>query len=191
MRRLPIAVLLFALVAFAPAAHAAPAPAFFAKMARQATRNIVVPLEWDGTYAIVDSIYTCDSTFVAFTTFGDTLCGGQPFVPPSSDTTFALQCTGTITATTIDLDCTSSGPIVPDCDANYHMVMHGTMAPGLYHVVSTITITYSGNGVGCDNFPPYCGQVDTWGVRTGPAPTDYCTTPARRTTWGRVKSYYR
>ena len=60
-----------------------------------------------------------------------------------------------------------------------------------YRSVATVNTSYSGTGTGCDLLPPSCTRTVSYGTRTGPAQTAYCETPARQTTWGRLKVTYR
>lgn len=102
-----------------------------------------------------------------------------------------LSCTGSVTPTTVDLVCDARSPILPDCEAVYHAVIHGTISAGTYFMVTTNTVTFEGAGPGCGNIPPSCTQVNTHGVRIGPPPAKYCETPTSPTSWGRIKTIYR
>ncbi len=186
MRRL---VLVVALAATLPAlATVTPAPAAPAiDLARFAHAAVTVPPEWDGVYTTLDSMYSCAGALQSVSTGSDTLCGGKDYGSGGMN----MQCTGTADATSFTETCTGSEEIFPDCFANYTLVSHGTRTAEGYHIVATIQATYSGTGTGCDLFPPSCSQMDSWGTRTGPAPTDYCLTPTRSSTWGGLKIRYR
>ena len=57
--------------------------------------------------------------------------------------------------------------------------------------VATSNQTYTGTGKGCDLIPDGCSRNVSEGTREGAAPIAYCTTPIRRSTWGRLKTIYR
>ena len=190
MRRLALTLVLLTSVILIRPAHAGSASQNFDKLIRLARTSVIVPLEWDGTWTTLDSVYTCQGVFQSTSTGIDTICGGKDYTP-GGGTAFTLSCSGSADATSYDMTCTGSAEIFTDCNADYNMVTHGTMSGGSYHTVSTINVTYSGTGTGCDLVPPSCTQVDIWGTRTGPAPVGYCSTATRQATWGQLKSLYR
>jgi hypothetical protein len=182
MRRLALTLVLPASLLLIGSVDASPIPERLARMARA---SVIIPSEWDGTWTTLDTIYTCQGVFQSTSTDADTLCGGKDY----SEGPNSLVCTGTADATTLDVTCTGSEPVITDCDANYSIVIHGTRTASTYFTVTTINITYSGTG--CGPIPPTCVQINTHGTRTGPAPTEYCATSTRRTTWGEIKALYR
>lgn len=147
-----------------------------------------VPPEWAGTWTVVDTMYNCSGVVQNVFTSDDTLCAGEVFF---ADTTTTYACTGTATATTVNLHCTGSSELFPDCTANFDITIVGTRTADSYFTVLTSNTTFSGTGKGCDLFPPQCMQINSHGIRTGPAPPSYCSTPAFQTSWGKVKSQYR
>ncbi len=158
---------------------------------RSARAAVVVPQEWDGIWTTVDSVYTCAGAFQSTSAGADTICGGKDYQTSAPGSGITFVCTGTATATTIDMTCTGSGAIFTDCNADYTIVINGTVSGNNFHIVDTINATYSGTGTGCNLLPPSCTQIDSWGTRTGPAPTAFCATPAIQSTWGAVKTHYR
>ncbi len=167
---------------------AGPTPLQIARFVKAA---VVVPVEWDGIYSTVDTTYTCAGAFQSKSASTDTICGGKDYSPGGSYGSITITCTGTADATSFSMTCTGSGPVFTDCDVNYSIVTHGTLSGSTVHTVSVINITYTGTGTGCSFLPPTCMQTDSWGTRTGPAPSAYCATPARTTSWGRLKTHYR
>lgn len=156
---------------------------------RAARAAIVTPLEWDGLWNSVDSTYTCTGTFQGTGASLDTICGGKECQPPGM--TFALDCTGTADATTIDMTCTATVEVVPDCFASFTVVTRGTRTGDTAFTVSTVSTTYSGTALGCDLMPPSCTQRNSHATRIGSAPADYCLTPAKRARWSDLKLLYR
>lgn len=167
---------------------AAPRPSVIARVARA---QVVVPLDWDGTWTTLDTTYTCAGAFQSTEAGVDTICGGKDYAPDSQGSGVQMNCTGSASATTFDQTCTATFPVFTDCDAHYVIEMHGTRTGDSYVMVTTTNVSYSGTGEGCSLLPPSCTQVNSWGTRTGPAPPLYCSTPARPTTWGRLKTIYR
>jgi hypothetical protein len=158
---------------------------------RHARAAVIAPVEWDGIWNTVDSTYTCLGVLQSTSAGSDTICGGKDYTPGTYGSGLSISCTGSATPTTIDMTCTGSGAVFTDCNANYTAVIHGDRNNDTYHLVSTVNVTYSGTGLGCNLLPPSCSQVDSWGTRTGPAPPAYCATPAQKSTWGVLKVRYR
>ena len=182
----PVVILAVALIG--PSTAEAAAPRSFGDVLRMLGGATPVPQEWDGVWAREDSIYLCDGPLQIAVAQEDTICGGSVYDPGNPN---VLDCTGTATATTIDMTCTGAFEVFPDCQSTYtiHTVM--TRTGDSYHSVSTISSTYSGTGEGCDLLPLSCQRIVSDGTRTGAAPADYCVTPTRRHTWGQLKSIYR
>jgi len=191
MRRLTQTLVLLASVFLISPAHASSDSPSVDQIMRMARTTVVVPTEWDGIWTTVDSVYTCAGVFQSTSTSEDTICGGKDYSPNTGGSPITFVCTGSATATTFDMTCTGSGDIFTDCTANYTVVTHGTLSGSTNHFVTTVNVTYSGTGTGCSLLPPSCTQIDGWGTRTGPAPSAYCATPTRKSTWGHVKSIYR
>jgi hypothetical protein len=152
--------------------------------------SIVVPLEWDGIWSLEDSTYTCTGTPTGTSSSLDTLCTGAQ-LEPSTGSPIQFTCTGTADATSTHLTCIGSMDLFPDCKATYQIQMDGTRTGDTYLFVTTVNVTYSGTGTGCDLYPPSCTQINSHGTRLGPAPPAYCVTPARPSSWGKVKILYR
>ena len=182
MRRLALTLVLPASMLLIGSVHASSVPERIARMARA---SVIVPSEWDGVWTTLDTIYTCQGAFQSTSSDADTLCGGKDYDAGPNN----LVCTGSADATTMDATCTGTEPFITDCDASYSIVTHGTRTADTYFLVTTIDITYVGTG--CGPLPPTCVQINTHGTRSGPAPTAYCATPTKRTTWGEVKALYR
>lgn len=191
MKRLILTLVSLALLIAISPVHAGTSTPSGRAIMRLARASIVVPAQWDGLWTTVDSVYDCPDVFLVTNTSTDTICGGREYSPDGQGSPFAMVCTGSADASTMDMTCTGSGEVFAGCNANYTMVTHGTISGDTYHMVSTMETTYSGTGEGCSLLPPSCTQIDIWGTRTGAAPTDYCATSVRKSTWGRVKSLYR
>jgi hypothetical protein len=191
MRRLTLTLVLFASVFLIGPAHAGSNPPSVDQLVRVARAEVVVPVEWDGTWATVDSNYICPTTLQSTSAGTDTICGGKDYSPNTQGSPITFTCSGTATATTIDITCTGSLVVFTDCTANYTIVIHGTRSGDTFHIVTTSNTTYSGTGAGCNLLPPSCSQFDSWGTRTGPAPAAYCSTPVRPSSWGQLKVLYR
>jgi len=188
MRRIILPLLLLVSTLATGAALAAPTPPTVSRIAKLAMASVVVPQEWDGIWTTGDSLYLCDGTFQsAPASAPDTICGGSDYQASGPVT---LTCSGTADAATINVTCTGTGNFLPDCDANYTVVTHGTRSGDSYFIVSTVNVEYV--GAGCSEFEPQCHQINSHGTRTGPTiPADCATTPIRRRTWGEIKAIYR
>jgi hypothetical protein len=148
--------------------------------------SITVPPEWAGVWQYTDTTYDCNGAFKSTSSGFDTLCAGATF-----DTSSTVSCTGSATSTTYSQHCTASGEVAPDCNYNFDIVSHGTRTNDTFFGVSVFNVTYSGTGEVCAFLTNSCTQTNTHETRIGPAPTEYCSTPAAPTTWGKLKASYR
>jgi hypothetical protein len=149
-----------------------------------------IPPEWDGIWTSTDSTYDCTGVLQQVGSSEDTLCNGAVFFDPST-ITGDVECTGSFTATTLDITCTGVDTIITDCVATFTYHIRGTRTGDDAFLVTTITTNFDGTAPECAFIPDDCSQLNTHAQRTGPAPTDYCATPARPATWGEVKVRYR
>lgn len=190
----PVALLaVIALAVIASAAHAAPRALRFVDILRPEAGDVTVPPEWDGVWASEDSIYDCSGVLQSVETYLDTLCSGQvvSFADESPDPGINIVCTSAATATTVNVSCTGSVEVIPDCTVTYSVEVQAVRTGNSFVGINTTEIQYSGTAFGCDFFPESCTRVVTHATRTGPAPSAYCSTPARPQTWGTVKVRYR
>lgn len=155
-----------------------------------ATGAVVVPQEWGGIWTAVDSTYDCTGAFDFVSGSTDTICPGTPIID-TGGIPMQFNCTGSADANTVDVTCTGSYEIVPDCVASFVQTMHGTRDGDTFFMVSNTEVTYSGGAFGCDLTPATCMQINSHGTRTAPTPIEYCQTPAVPTTWGKLKLRYR
>ena len=157
-----------------------------------ATRGgLTIPAAWSGVWDIRDTTRNCGGGPITDTDADlDTLCTGTPVFEDPDGVPVPLDCTGTITDTTVDVECTADFEVSPDCVATYTMMMDGTRTGDSYTVTQTLSITYSGGGLGCDFIPDTCTTTTTTGTRIGSEPPG-CATPVEADTWGRVKGTYR
>ena len=191
-RKASLTVLLLALTLIPGIASGEPTTAGLKRhlASTRASATIVVPPEWGGIWAVEDSTYDCAGVLQSVETSADTLCPGEQTIDPQQfPGTF--DCTGSADATSIDVTCSGTSELFPDCAATFTSALRGTRTGENYFVVSTVEITYSGTAEGCDLVPGYCLQVNSHATRTAPAPVAYCQTPARPTSWGTLKVRYR
>jgi hypothetical protein len=175
----------------AGSAHAAPALPKLGGFLRLAGGSIVIPPEWDGIWATVDSSSDCVGGPVTVEASEDTICGGAVYSMDPGEGGVEFTCSGTADATTMDITCTGGQDLFPDCHMTVTVHIVGTRTDETYHSVSTLETSTSGTAKGCDLFPSSCQRTATDGTRTAQTPPGYCTTPARRSTWGSVKAHYR
>ena len=188
MTRFAIAVLLSAALLPTGTARAGPVASDFWDGLRLAGQSIVVPPEWDGIWTTEDSVYDCVTGFKTFDAGKDTLCSGQVYAQGGP---LSLVCNGTADATTFHATCTGSEMVFPDCMLLVDIQIDATRTADSYRAVTVTNTSYSGTGTGCSLLPPTCTRSVTYGTRTSGAPADYCATPVKQTTWGRLKAAYR
>lgn len=184
-------LLLCALMAPSGSAYAKTVSFDFGGALRVMSGSITVPPEWDGIWTTQDSTYDCTTGLIGTSSGADTLCTGQVFTEAAAGSPVTLSCTGTADATTYHVTCSGSADVFTDCQVTYDIQIDGTRSSESFRSVTTTTATYSGTGTGCNLLPGSCTRVVTYGTRTGPAPAEYCLTPAKRTTWGQLKMSYR
>jgi hypothetical protein len=146
--------------------------------------QVPIPPEYIGIWSVNTVVRDCDTQAILFQgTRPDTICAGDTFDPSFGQ--FELDCTGTITATTIDADCTGSFPVDPKCTANLHYVIDGTRNGDSWNMTITIDTVY----VGACPIGDSCTVTTSTGTRTDPTP-DCSAQPVEPGTWGRIKHYY-
>jgi len=192
MKKLSVVfLLLLAAMLLSGSAQAAPTGYNFGRALRIMSGSFTVPPEWDGIWSTQDSTYDCTTGPTGTSSGLDTLCAGQVFDENSPDGSLTFTCTGTADATTVHATCSGSSTVLPDCQAIFDIQIDVIRSSESYRSVSTTTVTYSGTGTGCSLLPGSCTRIVTYGTRTGPAPSVYCLTPVKGTTWGRLKMLYR
>ncbi len=148
-----------------------------------------VPSAWAGVWQNVDSTYTgCDVLApIGTSNATDTLCTGQTLLP---DTTGigSLNCNGTVTDTQVDITCTGS-TAQDSCTIDFTYHITGTRTGNSAVFVTTLVQHYSPPSA-CFFLPDQCMRFVSRGTRIAAEPPT-CGTPARRTTWGTVKTLYR
>ena len=191
-RNAMLTVLLFASMTIPAIADAAPSKSGLGRAPGIAGGggSIVIPVEWGGIWAVEDSSYDCNGLFDTVEAGSDTLCPGAS-VMDSGESPIQMNCTGSADATTVNVTCSGSMEIMPDCQMTITTTLHGTRTGETYFVVSTQEITYSGTAPECGLVQGSCTQTNSHGTRTEPTPTQYCQTPAIPTTWGKLKVRYR
>lgn len=182
-------LVLGALFLLVGSALASPRGASIEGLLRAIPGTVKVPAEWDGVWVEVDSVYDCNGALQSTSAPTDTICGGQVFDQAVPGFSIVFDCNGTEDATSFDIICTGISNVSTDCDASFTVHAHGTRSGDTFFTVSRIDVEYL--GAGCYGLPPLCRQVNSHGTRTGPAPADYCLTPTKPSTWGRLKTLYR
>jgi len=178
------------LLADAAAARVPRSPLRLLQLGLAAADPYKIPPEWDGLWTSTDSTYDCGGLFQTTEVSEDTLCSGAVFLDPA-EFSGVVECSGSFTATTINLTCTGTDSLFEGCDVTFSYTIHGTRSGNSAFLVLTFSTTYDGSAPECDFFPDDCSQVNTHATRTGPAPPTYCATPTRPSTWGGVKIRYR
>jgi hypothetical protein len=191
MSRFATPFLLFvALVCSAVPASATPRHLSFRDAFRLA-QNIKIPIEWDGVWDSLDSLYDCNDVLQEVEMSRDTLCGGAEFNSLETGSPVVFECTGTADANSADVTCTGFAQVAEDCEVHYSLHIVATRTGETAHVVTESSITYVGAGLGCDFLPDECTRTRAIASRVSPAPTDYCSTPTLPSTLGRIKAHYR
>ena len=158
---------------------------------RSAADDFTVPPEFAGVWNNSATTTVCGGIQIATSAGLDTLCAGAPlFVPGDDDPSLQVDCTGTVNATTVDVTCTGSSEIFPDCQQivtiDYDVTRTGDQSTSTV----VITTTYVGTGEGCSDIPDSCIRTDGTGTRVSAAPGTCLQTPVTPSSWGVIKTLY-
>lgn len=152
--------------------------------------GIVIPAEWAGIWTSVDSTYDCQGVLQSTGVSTDTLCAGKELALDDAGS-FTMDCTGSTTATTVDMTCVHTEEIVTDCNLTLTITLQGTRTGDSYVVTNTVLFDYAGTAPECGFIPDDCTRYVIHATRIAPEPAAYCASPVAPTTWGRMKSQYR
>jgi hypothetical protein len=155
--------------------------------------QVIVPAEWSGVWTLQDSTFDCLGMKTDAITENDTLCTGQNIYEVPEDLEglgLDINCTVDVTPTTLEISCTATGTVGPDCLLTYTYEGSAVRTGDTYRATTHLSITVDGVDPACSFFPDQCIDGRTSAVRIAPQPTAYCATPAVQTTWGQVKSRY-
>jgi len=190
VNRALITVLMLCVLAAGSDAGAAEAPRVDLKAALDALGgDFVIPPEWAGIWDIETVTETCAGAPISTETEADTLCSGAN-VTPDDPEEIVLDCTGTVTSTSVDIVCTGSMEIVTDCSVNYTFTIDGTRTGGSYTLVTVVEIDYEGTAIECSFIPDSCTRATTTGTKTAPEPEN-CAVPVEPVSWSLIKAQYR
>jgi len=151
----------------------------------------VLPDEWGGIWDIDIDLRLCGSPTILFSdSETDTLCPGASVDAGDSDPddpTIIMECTGTATATRLEMTCTFSQVVEGGaCTINSVITYEADLNGDSYTAVVRSESTVSGT---CIDQGDFCGESTITGTRVGPAPAS-CATPVELSTWGTLKSRY-
>jgi hypothetical protein len=188
MRHLRTNAIITCLVTFVAGASAGPfdMPEPGDMLAQLAQEGIDVPEAWAGVWEFTWTIYDCDSEIVVDTGESqETLCVNDEFIEPEEGPD--ITCTGTVNATTVNLECTGSEEILPGCTASYDYEFDAVRDGDSMVGTAIVSITFAGDCPVTD----ICTRQETTGERVGPAPEDCGQTPVLQRPWGAIKQMYR
>ena len=185
LRVLCVAALTLALLPTGAHAGKLPKPSFTQIL--QAAGGFTLPPEWAGIWQYEDTTYSVCGVPEFTTESGtDTLCAGLSLDP--DDVGIQFDCTGTVTATAIDVVCTGSMELFPGCTLNFTVTTTATRNGDNATYVNQFETTYVPTG--CAFQSDGCEVTRGTLTRTGPEPKS-CATPTREGTWGTLKLRYR
>ncbi len=147
---------------------------------------IPLPEEYIGIWEETTVVRDCETQVILFqSTENDTVCAGSTFDPDFGET--PLTCTGTITPTTIDIQCEGSYELEPGCTANVNFTMTGTLSGDTWTTTTRIESTFVGEA--CP-IPSACLSITSTATRINPDPGDCPPSPVEPATWGQLKHLY-
>ena len=159
-------------------------------IALSAADDFTVPPEWAGIWDNSSTSSFCGGGQISSSTGLDTLCAGAPLPIPGGDQSpVPLNCTGTVNATTVDVTCTGSSVVSPDCQLT--VTIEYDVTRNNDESTSTVVMTMTYDGAGCVDVPPStCIQTDGTGTRVAAAPGNCTQSPVTSASWGVIKTLY-
>lgn len=146
-----------------------------------------IPADWAGIWVFTTDDEECNGPFIETYVDTATVCPGDEF--GAEEEGFELNCSGTITSTTIDVTCSQSLEIFADCTMTITFTTQGTRTGDTIQGTEQTTITYTGTA--CGILEDMCIDGTVSGTRINPDPGACGATPTLPTTWGAIKSVYR
>ena len=169
-----------------PAAHAERASLPLPSLANALSGfgQYTIPAAWAGVWNFQDSDYDC-KTNVLIDTFAetDTLCSGQVIYDDPK-----IQCTGSVSDTHIDIECSATFPIDEGCSATFTFTLDGTRTGDTANATSISSQEFTPPM--CAFIPDSCTRTESVMTRIGPEPPN-CLTAVEPATWGQLKAVYR
>jgi hypothetical protein len=143
------------------------------------------PEEFIGIWETTTILRDCETQIlINQSTVRDTICAGDTFEFTFGE--YEVNCTGTITATTVDVQCEGSFQVDPDCTGNLQITMDGTRTGDTWTSTMRMGTTYVGSS--CP-IPSSCIEGTSTGTRLDPNPL--CNpSPVEGVTWGQLKHFY-
>lgn len=151
--------------------------------------DLVIPEAWAGIWQTNYTVYDCDSGFELFSDAQlDTFCTGTPFVD-NGDDEIDFTCSGTVDATSVDIECSGSTSGGPDCAVELVWTMVGTRDGD--SMTSTTTVTMTQVGSGCVGPAVFCTRMEMTGTRIDAEPEECGLAPTDVLSWSTIKGLYR
>ncbi len=178
----PAAVALALALATPGTAGAAPGPGTGGPASFLPAVDIVVPQAWQGVWQTTRRTVDCATLAVLATqTYADTICAGEVY-----EVTPDTPCTGTITDDALNITCTFSEEVFPDCMVTYTQTFTGSRSGDTYTGTNVTIWDYS---AGCP-LADSCQRYEWEAVRLAEDPG--CRpTPVGQASWSAVKQAYR
>src|SRR5262245_38484720 len=133
-----LVVALLVVLADAAAARLPRSPFRLLQLGLAAADPYKIPAEWDGIWTSNDSTYDCTGGFQSIDATDDTLCSGAVFLDPN-DISGTVDCTGSWSATTINITCTGVDTILTGCVATFTYSIRGTRTGDDAFLVITVS----------------------------------------------------
>lgn len=180
--------LAIALASWLPLIPAASAASVLAPSPAEALRagGLTVPAAWAGVWSYADSTFDCTTDeLLGGDASVDTLCTGANLQPGGVG---ALDCSGTVSDTNVNVTCMVSEEIFPGCSVEVMWSLVGVRTGNTATVTVTNSVSYSPPG--CLFKPDSCTRTESTGTRVAPEPPG-CGTPLDAGSWGSIKARYR
>jgi len=152
----------------------------------RAAGDLTIPAAWSGVWEFEDTDYDCTTKLPTGTgSDTDTLCTGEAIYGDDAK----LNCTGTVSDTEVDVDCTGDVEVFPGCVLTFNFSLTATRSGDTLTSSSTVSQVYT-PPLCAFGQPDQCQRTDSVANRVGPEPPD-CLTSVEEMSWGRVKAVYR
>jgi len=160
-------------------------------VALAAAEDFFVPPEWAGIWNTNATTSICGGGVIGSSADTDTMCAGAPLLVPGEEgLPLTFSCTGTVDATTVDVTCTGSTELFPDCQQTITIEYDIVRIDDQYTSTVVMTTTHAGTGVGCSDIPDNCIETEGTGTRVAPAPGTCPQSQVTSVSWGVIKTLY-
>jgi hypothetical protein len=150
-------------------------------------QDFTFPESWQGVWETTFTEYECGTENVTDQGVDvDSICAGDPFIPEFGDQV-DMQCTGNVTDSVANLNCSYSEEVAPGCTVTFSYITEATKSGNTVTGTATASVTYEGDCF----IPDMCFYEEFTAVRLVDEDPGCSGTPVTTRSWGVLKDHYR